>query len=180
MKNMDGRDNPFKAIIMLAAIAIVVFGIIYFGITLTKDIGKNPQNITKENAIDNLNSLYKDITINKVDARKGQVNIDSAGIDESLPDISKYPDQVESTTENFIEISASVEKAGTGKDGWLIETAKAFNDENIQVNGKTVSVRIRGIASGMGMDYIISKKYLPDIYSPSNELWGEILKSKGI
>ncbi len=174
------EKNRIKVVILLGAIAVIVFVIIYAGITLTKDIRKSPQTVTTENAMESLDHLYSDITVNNIHARKGQVNIDSAGIDESLPDISKYPAQVESTTENFIEIFASVEKAGTGKDGWLIETAKAFNDENIQVNGKTVSVRIRGIASGMGMDYIISKKYLPDIYSPSNELWGKILESKGI
>ena len=29
------------------------------------------------------------------------------------------------------------------------------------------------------MDYIISEKYLPDAYSPSNELWGEMIKANG-
>jgi Ca-activated chloride channel family protein len=47
------------------------------------------------------------------------------------------------------------------------------------VNGQTVSVRIRGIASGLGMDYIVSEKYVPDAFTPSNELWGEMMKSKG-
>lgn len=177
---MKEENNPFKVVILLVMIAIIVFGIIYAGITLTKDIGKSPQNISKESAIDTLNELYNDITVNNIQPRKGQVNLDSTTIEESLPDISKYPPKVEKTTENFIEIFASIEKAGDGKDGWLVDTAKAFNDAKIQVNGKTVSVRIRGIASGMGMDYIISKKYWPDAYTPSNGLWGEILKSKGI
>ncbi len=177
---MNGKNNSFKTVIILAVIATIVFGIIYAGISLTKDIGKSPQNISTESAIDTLNSLYGDITVNNIQARKGQVNINSVGIEETLPDISKYPAQVEKSTENYVEIFASVEKAGKGKDGWLIDTAKAFNDANIQVNGKTASVRIRGIASGMGMDYIVSKKYWPDAYTPSNGLWGEILKSKGI
>lgn len=177
---MNGRDSPIKIVIILAGIAIIVFAIIYGGIVLTQDIGKSPQNVSKEDAIDRLNNLYDDITVNNVQARKGQVNIESVNIEESLPDISKYPPKVEKTTENFVEIFASIEKAGDGKDGWLIDTAKEFNNANIQVNGKTVSVRIRGIASGMGMDYILSKKYWPDAYTPSNGLWGEILKSKGI
>lgn len=177
---MNGKNNSFKTVIILAIIAIIVFGIIYAGITFTKDLGKSPQNISTESAMDKLNSMYNDITVNNIQARKGQVNINSVSIEETLPDISKYPAQVEKSTENYVEIFSSIEKAGTGKDGWLIDTAKAFNDANIQVNGKTVSVRIRGIASGMGTDYIVSKKYLPDAYTPSNELWGEILKSKGI
>ena len=177
---MNGKNNPFKVIIILVVIAIIVFGIIYAGISLTKDIRKSPQNITAENAMDTLNGLYKDITVNNIQARKGQINIDPVKLEESLPDISKYPAQVDNSTENYVEIFSSIEKAGEGKDGWLIDTAKAFNNANIQVNGKPVSVRIRGIASGMGFDYIASKKYLPDAFTPSNELWGEMLKSKGI
>ncbi|NLD47255.1 MAG: VWA domain-containing protein, partial [Clostridiaceae bacterium] len=87
------------------------------------------------------------------------------------------PPQVEASTSNFIEIFSSTEKAGDKKDGWLVETAKAFNRANIQVNGESVSVRIRGIASGQGTDYIISGKYRPDAFTPSNELWGEMIKA---
>ena len=47
------------------------------------------------------------------------------------------------------------------------------------MNGKTVSVKIRQVASGLGMDYIVSEKYLPDAYNPSNELWGEMIKANG-
>src|SRR3989304_5702164 len=177
---MNGKNNHFKIVITLVVIAIIVFAIIYVGISYTKDIGKSQLNISTESAMDKLNSLYDDITVNNIQARKGQVNINSVSLEESLPDISKYPPQVEKSTENYIEIFSSIEKTGTGKDGWLVDTAKAFNNANIQVNGKTVSVRIRGIASGMGMDYIVSKKYWPDAYTPSNGLWGEMLKSKGV
>ena len=49
----------------------------------------------------------------------------------------------------------------------------------MEVNGKVVSVKIRQVASGLGMDYIVSEKYLPDAYNPSNELWGEMIKANG-
>jgi len=55
----------------------------------------------------------------------------------------------------------------------LLDVAREFNRANIQVNGKPVSVRIRGIASGLATDYIISGKYLPDAFTPSNELGGK-------
>jgi len=58
--------------------------------------------------------------------------------------------------------------------------AREFNRANIQVNGKPVSVRIRGIASGLATDYIISGKYLPDAFTPSNELWGEMIRASGV
>lgn len=177
---MSENNNWLKTIIMLGVIAIIVFGIIYAGISATKDMGKSSQNVTTESAMDTLNSLYSDITVNNIDARKGQVNLEPINIKDSLPEISKYPPQVEKTTENYVEIFSSTEKAGTNKDGWLVETATAFNRANIQINGKPISVRVRGIASGMGMDYIVSGKYSPDAFTPSNELWGEMMKAKGV
>ncbi|MNZ55323.1 von Willebrand factor type A domain protein [compost metagenome] len=48
------------------------------------------------------------------------------------------------------------------------------------MNGKPASVRIRNIASGTAADYIKSGKYVPDAYTPSNELWGEMVKASGV
>jgi len=127
-----------------------------------------------------LDKLYKDITVNIIEPKKGQVDIDPPDLKESLPDISKYPPQVEETTGTFIEIFSSTEKSGEKKDGWLLDVAREFNRANIQVNGKPVSVRIRGIASGLATDYIISGKYLPDAFTPSNELWGEMIRASGV
>ena len=177
---MGENNKMFKILGALVGISILVFGVIYGGITLTKNIGKSKKVVTIENATKILNDLYKDITVNKVAARKEQVNIEPASVKDSLPDISKYPPQVDNTTNKFIEIFSSTEKAGDNKDGWLVETAKAFNRANVKVNGENVSVRIRGIASGQGMDYIVSGKYLPDAFTPSNELWGAMMKAKGV
>ena len=49
-------------------------------------------------------------------------------------------------------------KAGNGKDGWLIDVANNFNESKFEINGKIISVKVREIASGLGMDYIISRK----------------------
>ncbi|MGE5474173.1 MAG: VWA domain-containing protein [Ignavibacteriales bacterium] len=174
---MEENNRKVRSFAALIGMAILVFCIIYGGISLTKNIGKSKTVVTTENAMQTLDKLYKDITVNKVEARKEQVNIEPTSVKDSLPDISKYPPQVERTTNNFIEIFSSTEKAGSKKDGWLVETAKAFNNSNIKVNGEYVSVRIRGIASGQGMDYIVSGKYLPDAFTPSNELWGEMMKA---
>lgn len=176
---MSEKNNLLKIVLFLATIAILVFVIIYGGITITKNLGKSQKAVSNEKAMVTINELYKNITVNKIVARKGQVNLGSTDLKESLPEISKYPAQVDNTTENFIEIFSSPEKAGEGTDGWLVETGNAFNNAHIKLNGKTISVKIRGIASGMGMDYIVSKKYLPDAFTPSNELWGEMMKSKG-
>lgn len=176
---MNEKRNSFKVLFVLIGIAVVVFGIIYGGISLTKNIGKSVTVVTKENAKETLDRLYKDITVHNIPARKDQVSLGTPNVKESLPSISKYPAQVENSTPDFVEIFSSTEKTGENKDAWLVDTAKAFNDANIKINGKTVSVKIRGIASGMGMDYIVSSKYVPDAFTPSNELWGEMMKAKG-
>jgi Ca-activated chloride channel family protein len=175
---MRGTKN-LKPVIILSVIAIFVFGIIYGGIKLTKNIGKSQQVVTYENAIDNLNKLYKEITVNTVEAKKAPVSLNNPSLKDTLPDISKYPAQVENSTADFIEIFSSTEKTGADKDGLLNDIAKDFNNSGLTVNGKKVSVRIRGIASGVGVDYIVSGKYLPDAFTPSNELWGEMIKSQG-
>ena len=43
-----------------------------------------------------------------------------------------------------------------------------------------MSVMIRNVASGLGMDYISTGKYVPDGYSPSNDFWGKMLLADGI
>lgn len=177
---MNGEKNSVKPLIILGIIAIVVFAVIYGGISLTQNLGKSKRVITTEKALETLDDLYGDLSVNEITPRKVPVNLEVSNLKDVLPDISKYPAQVGNTTDLFVEIFSSTEKAGKGKDGWLIDVAQDFNKEGIEVNGKKVSVKIRGIASGTGTDYIASGKYLPDAFSPSNELWGEMLKSQGI
>jgi len=147
---MPESKKNLKVIVILLGIALVVL--------------KSQKVISMESAEKKLDKLYKDITVNIIEPKKGQVDIDPPDLKESLPDISKYPPQVEETTGTFIEIFSSTEKSGEKKDGWLLDVAREFNRANIQVNGKPVSVRIRGIASGLATDYIISGKYLPDAF----------------
>lgn len=48
------------------------------------------------------------------------------------------------------------------------------------IGGKQISIKLRGIPSGEDADYITSWKYFPDAYTPSNELWGEMIRSRGV
>ena len=98
---------------------------------------------------------------------------------DELPEIDKYPLVVEGSGDINIEIFASPEKSGKNKDGWMIDIANEFNAQGYTSEGKTVSVSIRNIASGLGADYIISGKYTPDAFSPSSELWGSLINSQG-
>jgi Ca-activated chloride channel family protein len=159
------NESNKKVILGIIGAAVVVFIIIYSGIHITE-----PKS---------LDGIISEINVNTVTHQKVPVDV-QADLKASLPEISKYPPQVNSSTPSYIEIFSSTEKAGSGTDGWLTEVAKDFNNAAIMIDGKQVSVTLRGIPSGQGADYITSGKYLPDAFTPSNELWGEIIVSRGI
>lgn len=169
-----------KFFLIAAIITVLFFGIIYFGVSLTSDLGKTKKQITKENANEELAELYANIDISKAEPIKGQIDLDPTDLGEELPDISKFEISVENSTDHFVEIFSSTEKSGKDIDGWLNEVAKDFNKADIKVNGKKASVKIRNIASGTATDYIKSGKYVPDAFTPSNEFWGEMVKNSGV
>ncbi len=169
-----------RTFLVLGIITVVVFALVYFGITLTSNLGKTTTEVSSEDAGKRLEKLYKKISVNIAEQVKGQIDLDPVAIGDSLPDISKFPISVTNTTDSFVEIFSSTEKSGTGNDGWLNEVATNFNSSNIEVNGLPVSVKIRNIASGTATDYIRSGKYIPDAFTPSNELWGEMVKANGM
>ena len=101
-----------------------------------------------------------------------------------LPDLDEYPTSLnardDSRTET-VEIFTSSEKAGIGRDGFYIELAEAFNRQlNTISNGKQAHIVIRKIASGLGAQFMLARRYIPDAYSPSNPLWSKLLDANGI
>ncbi|GIO29140.1 MULTISPECIES: vWA domain-containing protein [Paenibacillus] len=170
-----------KFFLVSGIILVIVFVLVYVGVSMTSNFGKTKMQVTAEDAAKRLNKLYSNIAVKTDTPVKGQIDLNPIDIGESLPEISKFPITVKNTTpDNFVEIFSSIEKAGTGVDGWLTEAATEFNKAGIVVNGKPASVKIRNIASGTAVDYIKSKKYVPDAFTPSNELWGEMVKASGI
>jgi len=167
-------------VFLVLGILIFVFVLVYLGVNMTSNWGKSKAQVTSEDAAKQLNKLYSDLSVTVETPIKGQIDLNPIDVGESLPDISKYPITVENTTDNFAEIFSSTEKSGSGVDGWLTEVAAEFNKANIAVNGKPASVKIRNIASGTATDYIKSGKYRPDAFTPSNELWGEMVKASGV
>ncbi|GAA3401484.1 VWA domain-containing protein [Paenibacillus hodogayensis] len=175
---MAKKKNTFFLIALL--ILAVVFALVYVGVNLTSNLGKSKSQVTLEDAAKQLNKLYANIKVTNEPTVKGQIDLNPIDVAESLPDISKFPVTVPNTSNNFVEIFSSTEKSGTGVDGWLTDVATEFNKANITVDGKPVSVKVRNIASGTAADYIKSGKYVPDAFTPSNELWGEMVKASGV
>lgn len=177
---MNNLSNG-KKIAIFAGIAVVVFGLVFGGIILTKDVGKSEETITSEQAENQMNKLLGGISVTNVDPVKASItDEDILSEEDELPDISSTPLTVTGKGDINIEIFSSPEKAGEDTDGWINEVAENFNSENYKVNGKTISVSIRSISSGLGVDYITSGKYVPDAITPSNEFWGKMIEAKNV
>lgn len=168
-----------KTPIIIAIAGVLVFVIAFLGISLTRNLGKSAKAVDTEQAASTISRYAKKIGAQTAPVRKSPVELVNDEIDE-LPDIDKNPITVEPVTSLYAEIFSTSEKCGSGKDGWLNEVAKKFNAAGFEVGGKPVSVMIRNVASGLGMDYIRTGKYIPDGYSPSNDFWNKMLIADGV
>lgn len=168
-----------KQAIVIAAIGIAVFMIAFMGIMLTRNVGKSAKTVSTESAVSAIEKYMKKIAPRQAEIVKSPVELAALEVDE-LPDIDTNPVTVEPVTSLYAEIFSTSEKCGPGKDGWLNEVAEAFNKSGFKIDGQPVSVMIRNVASGLGMDYIRSGKYIPDGYTPSNDFWGKMLLSDGV
>lgn len=169
-----------KKLLTLVAVAFVVFAVILTVVSSTKDSGKTENQVSQETATEKLERLIKKVDVEEKEPRKSPVTDDAINEQEELPNIDQNPIMLEGNGEIDIEIFSSPEKAGTGTDGWMIEIGKKFNAEKYEVDGKRVSVSIRKMDSGTGVDYVATGRYMPDAFAPSNELWGEMLKAKKV
>lgn len=159
--------------------ALIVSGVIaaIMLITFVVAIVGKSSGIKKEKSLDD---MIDKITVSEAAPKKGQVNLNSNSLYDELPEITKYPLCVEGNGEVDIEIFTSGEKAGSGTDSWLVECATKFNDSNKKTkDGKTVSISLRSVSSGLASDYIASGKYAPDLYTPSNTLFGDYCMVRG-
>lgn len=168
-----------KQLAVIGVIGIVVFVIAFAGITLTRNMGKSTKTVNTEAAVAAIEKYVKKIGPKEAVIVKSPVELADTSVDE-LPDIDTNDITVRPSTALYAEIFATSEKCGPGRDGWINEVAEAFNKAGFQVDGEPVSVMIRSVASGLGMDYIHSGKYIPDGYTPSNDFWGKMLIADGI
>ncbi len=167
-------------IVKLVLIAVFVFGLIFGIVSITSNWGKTQATISTEQALKRLNSLYSRLNVYELTPKMDPEFIADEKTASVLPDISEYPFVVNPTTDNFITIYSSPEKAGADYESWLVDVANKFNQSGVQVNGMPVSVGVRSISSGLAADFISTGKYTPDVLAPSSELWADILADKGI
>jgi len=100
-----------------------------------------------------------------------------ADLASTLPSIDEFPIVVSapSSADVVVEIFSSTEKSGEGTDGWMSDLARDFNaSPPTLADGSTIGVDLRRIASGTGYQFIASGTYVPDGFTPSNELWASM------
>lgn len=137
--------------------------------------------LSREDADKKTEKMIKHIGAKETSLIKGEVDLSESNLADELPELDPADFSVRGNGDIDIEIFASGEKAGAAgsTDGWMTDAANAFNNGNYKVDGQRVTVSIRSISSGLGSDYIISGKYLPDAYTPSNSLWGDLINAQG-
>lgn len=168
---------------IFVGIGVFVFAAVLIGMLLTQNIGNTDDDIetSGEDTSQQMEKLLQGINVTQVEPRKAAIKDEDMLTDEAeLPDIKNYPLSVTGKADVNVEIFSSPEKAGEGTDGWLNEVAEKFNDEGLKVNGKTASVSIRSVSSGLALDYIKSGKYVPQAITPSNEFWGKMIEASGV
>lgn len=176
-------DNT-KVMKAVAGAFAVIFAIVIICACATK-CGKDDKSSSNPNTIsgDSNATLSEAIQrINVHEAAKVKAAVDySDNTGANLPNIdTKYPMTVTSDGDVIIEIFSTSEKAGKGNNGWLNEMAEDFNKSGFRtVGNKTGTINIRSIASGAASDYISNEVYVPQAYTPSNELFGELAKQSG-
>jgi len=115
---------------------------------------------------------------------RANISLSNTNLLSLLPDLNEYPIVVgasDSSQIESVEIFTSSEKAGKERDGFYIAMADKFNQQRNKLsNGKQAVVSIRKIASGLGTSFMLSGAYTPDAFSPSNQLWGDMLLADGI
>lgn len=167
-------------------ITIIVIGIIAAIAMSCSKASKNPEKdlnelLTRINWTENIATRRASVSLNPVSDLK-----------DTLPEIDRYPLTVDppiSSDDVVVEIfvprirswTPNVKGRTRTADGRMAEVARAFNASGKRLSGgKRAKVRIRYIASGTGYQFIASRKYLPDAFSPVHHLWIRMAAAHGI
>lgn len=175
------RSNVTFIIVLavVAMLAIAAFGVIWsvIGGGGSGDSGQSPVSSGKT-----LDDLLKGVKYTEATPVKASIDLSDASLYDELPEINKYPLVVESYADVVLEIFSSPEKAGerADKESWLVEVAEKFNKSGVVTStGQSCGISVRNVSSGLAADYIISGKYVPELFSPSVSLWAALVQSEG-
>lgn len=172
MKKFSRLLGLFFVVVAIAAV-----------VTMVNYDGKSTTTITQEAAISDISSMLRRISLKERSHTSVPIELDDMlSTADELPDIeTEYPLVVQGKGEVDVEVWTSPEKGGTDTNGFLTEMAKRFNSSNMRTSdGRRMSVSLRSIASGTGVEYITSGKAVPTAFTPSNDLWGKMIEYQGV
>ena len=183
-KNFTGTRNPVIRRCLPSILAIVLGICALTGCGGSSSgggaHGSSGKQLSYEDAETELDALLTKIRVDEVQDPAMDIYTDEVSVADTLADISTFPFTVEGSGEINIEIAAPSEFTGESPDDWLNVIAKKFNDSGAKIDGKSVSVTVRKMASGEVVTYMTDGGYRPDVYIPSNYALGEMLRSEGI
>ncbi|MCL2153965.1 MAG: VWA domain-containing protein [Oscillospiraceae bacterium] len=134
--------------------------------------------LSYDDAVKELDALTKRVSVNSVEAPI-DIYVTETPASATLADISTFPLVVEGRGEINIEVAAATEMSAASPDDWMVLIAERFNNQWQTIDGKTVSVSVRRMASGEVVTYMAHGGYKPDVYAPSVNAWGDMLKASG-
>lgn len=177
------KGNNIVVPILIAVVGVIATVVMTIALVVfPKSGGKNgePAVLSQQQAEKKMSKYVSDVKVRNAEKVKGTVDY-SDNSASNLPNIeTKYPLTVIGEGDVDIEIFSTSEKAGKAQNGWLNEVANDFNDEYFRLDdGSVASVSIRSIASGAASDYICNNVYVPQAYTPSNVLFGELAMQNG-
>jgi len=180
----EGKKKTIKLGVSICIVALIAVAIYeYSGLNLLRNMSSP---LTREEASSDLTELLKNVDwTNDYVSRRVKLQLGQQGdLKATLPNIAEFGMVVApavSSGDVAVEIFVSSEKSGKGTDGWMVEAANAFNAQNKRLGGGSVArIKIRKIASGTGYQFIASRKYLPEAFSPSNHLWIQMAAAHGV
>ncbi len=144
-----------------------------------------PGIMSQEDAADQLRKKLGQVSVREeIVTQVAPVEPSAADAAPTLPPIDTFPivsNPQSGGNYTVVEIFTSTEKSGSGSDGWMTQTAEAFNAERHRLSDGTIAqIAIRKIASGTGYEFIAYRAYRPDAFSPSNELWIRMAEARGV
>ncbi|MEE9333836.1 MAG: VWA domain-containing protein [Granulosicoccaceae bacterium] len=163
----------------VTSICIVVFAtLVLFGCKPRIDSQEKAEEAIAKAVVKKIKPTFRE------NQSRANIRLSKTNLLSLLPSLDEYPIGIgrrDSNQVESVEIFTSSEKAGKGRDGFYNELAEAFNRQGVHLsNGKTAAVSIRKIASGLGAQFMLAGQYTPDAFSPSNFLWGDMLRAAGI
>lgn len=167
------HTKRFTALFMVSAVAIVLNAC-----TTEVDSPEKAAENIKQLVTSTVQPTYRE---NQV---RANIQLTKTNLLSMLPDLAEYPISLNASDDmrtEAVEIFTSSEKAGQGRDGFYIEMAEAFNRQGKTIsNGKQAKIAIRKMASGLGAQFMQARRYMPDAFSPSNQLWADLLNANGV